>query len=382
VAIVMVTHGCRDIVATALTTLAAQTEPPYELIIVDSASPDDTGEWLESHVRGAQVIRSAVNIGYGAGSNLGAERARAPLVLFMNPDVFVTPRWLRPLIDAVAWPRVGAVGPQLRYPNGVLQAAGSLAFRTGMTARYGDGDPNPDAPAYRYPRVADYVSGACLLVARGLFDRVGGFDPVFGLGYFEDTDLCFKVAHLGYRVLYVPGSVVHHVRDASGGSRTLLDTVARNHRLFEARWRDILSARPLPDFDDPSVIISARDGRAPLRILLVGSAIRRARELLRHDCRLAVTVLGDADELSRHVEVVEHCADWPAWFATRRRHYDVVAGHDVQFDGLIEATQPGASRLADCDAGDLERAGVTPWPSRRPPGPEPPNQRSTLPGPS
>jgi hypothetical protein len=265
----------------------------------------------------------------------------------------------------MSWPGVGVVGPQLRYPNGILQAAGSLVFRTGMTARYGDGDPDPDAPAYRYPRVADYVSGACAMVRRGLFDRVGGFDPIFGLGYFEDVDLCFKVAELGYRVLYVPGAVVHHVRDASGGSRTLADTVARNHRLFERRWRDILRPRPLPDVAaDPSVIIGARDVRAPLRILLVGSAVHRATELLAHDCRLAITALGDAADLSEWVEVVPRCADWPAWFGLRRLHCDVVAGMDARFDGLIDLTQPRARRLADCDAHDLEKSGVRRWAGR------------------
>ena len=228
VTIVIVTHGCRDVVAKALTMLLAQTVPLYELIVVDSLSPDDTGNWIEQNVLGARLIRSDVNIGYGAGSNLGAHEARAPLLLFLNPDVFVTRDWLQPLIKAMSLPGVGVAGPQLRYPNGMLQAAGSLVFRNAMTSRYGDGDPDPDSQVYQYPRMVDYVSGACLLIDRELFERLGGFDPIFGLGYFEDVDLCFKVAALDYRVLYVARSVVHHVRDASGGSRTLVDTVARN----------------------------------------------------------------------------------------------------------------------------------------------------------
>lgn len=365
VTIIMVTHGCRDIIAEALAILSVHTDPHYELIIVDSASPDGTANWIESNTCGAQLIRSAINIGYGAGSNLGAERARASLLLFMNPDVFVLPGWLSPLVNAMSLPMVGVAGPQLRYPNGVLQAAGSLVFRTGATARYGDGDPNPDAPAYRYSRVADYVSGACLLVQRRLFEQVGGFDPVYGLGYFEDVDLCFKIAALNYRVLYVPTSIVRHVRDASGGSRTLAGTVARNHRLFEKHWRDVLQTRSAPDSPtDPSAIISARDVRAPLRILLIGSAIHRAVEILQHDCRLAITVIGcEAKSLSESVEVVESSADWCSWFNARRLHYDLVAGYDVRFDRLIELTQPRARRSAECTREDLEVIGVERWPN-------------------
>src|SRR5206468_646089 len=220
--------------------------------------------------------------------------------------------WLQPLIKAMSLPGVGVAGPQLRYPNGMLQAAGSLVFRNAMTSRYGDGDPDPDSQVYQYPRMVDYVSGACLLIDRELFERLGGFDPIFGLGYFEDVDLCFKVAALDYRVLYVARSVVHHVRDASGGSRTLVDTVARNHRLFEERWHDVLLTRPvLGRPSDQSTMLCARDIRAPLRILLVGSAIRRATELLQYDCRFAITIAGCYErDLSEQVEVVQNHQDW------------------------------------------------------------------------
>lgn len=351
VTLVMVTHGCRDIVAEALATLAAHTEPDYELIIVDSASPDTTAVWIESHVRGARFIRSDTNIGYGAGSNLGARHARAPLLLFLNPDVFVTPTWLPPLIEAMSQPRVGVAGPQLRYPNGRLQAAGSLVFRTGRTARYGDGDPNPDAAAYRYPRTVDYVSGACLMTSRALFEQLDGFDPIFGLGYFEDTDLCFRIAELGHRVLYAPGSIVHHVRDASGGSRTLADTVARNHKVFEERWREVLEFRPPPDLaTDPSVVIKARDIRASQRVLLLGSAIQQAKRLLSDGRELAITVIGrDEHDLTHLVEVVETCDDWPSWFQARRGHYDLVVGHDERFESLVSGLT-GSRERGDTEA--------------------------------
>lgn len=359
VSIVMVTHGCRQIVCKTLTTLLNYTESIYELIVVDSASPDDTASWLNSNVRGVRLIRSKTNVGYVGGSNLGAECAKAPLLIFMNPDVFVTEGWLDPLLTAIKHPLVGIVGPQLRYPNGVLQAAGSLVFRTGLTARYGDGDPNPDSPSYRYPRGADYVSGACLMIRRELFQRCGGFDPVFGLGYYEDVDLCFKVGALGLSVQYAPISVVHHVRDACGGSRTLATTVSRNQKLFVQRWEQTLRQRPESN-SSLSAILTARDVRAPLRILLVGPGTRRAVEFCRYDNRLAITAIGCEDSaLSAYVESIPSTDDWDGWFQCRQSHYDLVIGTDPAFDSLIDLTQPRARRVSDCDPVYLETLAST-----------------------
>lgn len=353
VSIITVTYGCRDIVNKALTKLKENTESVFELIIIDSASPDDTPDWLESNVHGARIIRSTTNLGYGGGSNLAAKDARSPLLLFLNPDAFVTEGWLPPLLKAVSSDGVGIVGPQLRYPNGILQGAGSLVFRTALTARYGDGDQNPDAPAYRYPRVADYVSGACLLVRRELFRDLGGFDPIFGLGYYEETDLCFKAAALGLSVMYVPESVVQHVSGASGGQQTLAATIARNRQLFAQRWAETLQKRP-DSPSDPAAVINVRDARARSRILFVGPAVAHAIEVSKHDYRLAITAVGSDDgALSSYVETVPNTNDWFGWFENRHDHYDVVVGNDVRFDSLIDATQPRARRISGWDSGDL-----------------------------
>jgi GT2 family glycosyltransferase len=363
VSIIIVTHGARRVVAEALAALAAHTAPVYEVIIVDSASPDDTGPWLETNVRGARLIRRGINIGYGAGGNLGTELARGTLLLFMNPDVLPLPGWLPPLVDAVALPFVAAAGPQLRHLDGALQAAGSMIDRDGRSARYGDGDRDPDAPAYAYPRTPDYLSGACLLVHRRLFDRVGGFDLCFGLGYFEDVDLCFALAALGYRLLYVANSAVRHLRDASGGSRTLALTVAQNQRTFVERWHGTLRSRPRGSLQRDPARIQARDARATLRALVLGEAAACVPTMLAHDARLAITVAGSAATAAGPgVEVVAEVDDWRSWLGARRHHYDLVIGSDHGMDAFVDATQPLARRLTTCGPAELIAAGSAPWP--------------------
>ena len=100
--------------------------------------------------------------------------------------------------------RVGAVGPMLLNPDGSLQCAGAIVFRSGATACYGEGD-DPERAGYQFARVVDYVPGACLLIRRRAFEDTGGFDGRYGLAYFEDADLGLALADRGYRSMYELG---------------------------------------------------------------------------------------------------------------------------------------------------------------------------------
>ena len=118
-----------------------------------------------------------------------------------------------------------------------------MLFRTGDTRCYGEGD-DPKRPEYGLARTIDYLAGACLLTRRSAFNDVGGFNPAYGLAYFEDADLCLSLANRGYRSVYEPRSRVTHVRGRPSGA--LLEVAARNQALFERRWREVLASRPLP----------------------------------------------------------------------------------------------------------------------------------------
>ena len=80
---------------------------------------------------------------------------------------------------------------------------------------YGKFD-DPAKPEYNYLRDVDYCSAAALMVPKALFESVGGFDSRYAPGYYEDTDLAFKVRQAGYRVLYQPLSEVIHCEGATG----------------------------------------------------------------------------------------------------------------------------------------------------------------------
>lgn len=260
VSIVIVTHDAAEVLPQALQALLDNTEPCYELIAIDNGSGDGTASLLRQ-IENARVVLNPRNFGFGAANNQGAAHARGRYVVFLNQDAFVNAGWLPPLLERIeADERVGAVGPMLVNPDGSLQCAGALLSRSGSVACYGEGE-SPEQREYRFARVVDFLAGACLLVRRRAFDEVGGFDPVYGLGYFEDADLCLTLSASGYRCVYEPASRVTHVRGKPG--EALLGLALRNRTLFERRWRRVLASRPLsPLTASRRRTVAARDAPA------------------------------------------------------------------------------------------------------------------------
>ncbi len=369
--VVIVTHNACEWTARALRALVDNTEPCYETIVVDNASTDHTRELL-ADIDNATVILNDVNRGFGVANNQGAAAALSPKLLLLNSDVLVRRGWLPPLVETLDRDeRVGAVGPCLLNLDGSLQLAGALIARTGSTMEYGFGE-EPTSSEYSFRRHVDYVSGACLLLRRSAFEQVGGFDPVYGLAYFEDADLCLSLSALGYRVLYEPRSAVTHGRGMSGRGDALVRLAMRNRAVFRKRWSSVLASRPFaPLHASPSRVLAARDAPATARILAVvdaGDAGRLADRLRPWARSARVTVLarsnGERGAIDTDVELVHQHDGIDGWLESRRLHYDVVisATEDERIDAVLARTQPTAVRV-DADAISTEvlaDAGVAP----------------------
>jgi GT2 family glycosyltransferase len=212
---------------------------PFEVIVVDDASPDETAEIL-GRVGGLRVISMGTNQGFIRACNFGARHARGSTLVFLNNDTEVTGHWCDELVDTFAdRPDAGIVGAQLLYPDGRLQEAGGIIWRDGSGWNYGRGD-DAGRPEYSYRRDVDYVSGAVLAVPRALFFRLGGFDERYLPAYGEDSDLAFKVRELGLAAIYQPCARVLHREGATGGadlSQGPKSFQVTNARKLEERWR-------------------------------------------------------------------------------------------------------------------------------------------------
>lgn len=234
------TYGCiKSIVARGA-------QVPFEIIVVDDASRDETMLAGLAFGRGIRLIRNRANAGFISSCNRGFEAARGEYVVFVNNDTEVKPRWLDELYETLQRePDVGVVGSKLVFPDGTLQECGGIVWRLGDGWNWGRGQPADD-PRFCYMRDTDYVSGAALMIKASLFAELGKFDELYAPGYYEDTDLCFRARQRGYRVVVQPTSEVIHLEGASAGTSTAGTGMKRfqaiNHRKFFERWKETLAA--------------------------------------------------------------------------------------------------------------------------------------------
>lgn len=218
----------------------------FEVIVVDDASPDDSVERL-GQIQGLRLLRNDRNLGFIGTSNAGATAARGDFLLFLNNDTQVTPNWLDGLLACFRDREdCGIAGSRLVYPDGRLQEAGGLVFADGSCWTSGRFEQR-DAPAWRYRREVDYVSGASLMIRRDIFSSVGGFDQRYAPAYYEDTDLAFAARQLGLKVYYEPSSTVIHCEGISAG--TDLHSGMKRHQVtnqavFAAKWESTLRVQP------------------------------------------------------------------------------------------------------------------------------------------
>lgn len=220
---------------------------PYEIVVVDDSSTDATNKTIRS-IPGVRYLRNDTNAGFIAACNQGAGAARGQYLLFLNNDTIVTSGWLKHLLQTFELePQAGLVGSKLVYPDGRLQEAGGIIWRDGTGWNRGKFQ-DPKQPEYNYLREVDYCSAASIMIPKALFHDLGAFDPKYAPAYYEDTDLAFKVAQSGRKVLYQPLSVVYHYEGITGGTDLSAGTKKHqeiNRATFQAIWADRLASKPV-----------------------------------------------------------------------------------------------------------------------------------------
>ncbi len=230
--------------------LAADPECRRAELIYVLDSPEQRVE-LEFLLRGLHGLHGLAftmvvmpcNLGFAAAINAGAALARGPALLLLNSDVVpARAGWLGAMRAALAGSGVGAVGPKLLFDDGSIQHAGLYFERDadGMwfNAHYHKGMPRHWPAAQRRRRVPG-VTGAALMVRRGLFEAVGGLCEDYIIGDFEDSDLCLWLHGAGAGIVYVPEAELFHFERRSIGLHAgYSDTLASlyNRRLHHRRW--------------------------------------------------------------------------------------------------------------------------------------------------
>jgi N-acetylglucosaminyl-diphospho-decaprenol L-rhamnosyltransferase len=246
--VVIVTWNSAHFIGPCLDALQANRHRPFECLVVDNASSDDTAAIIRRNYPWVTLLQPGRNLGFAAANNLALQRATGRYLLLLNPDTEVQPGAL----DALAGlldrrPTAGAVGACLLNSNGTLQfstyrlpTAATLAWEYFLR----DLRRPDDARAGRYA-AADYaverpvegLLGACLMVRRQAAEQVGFLDERFVL-YCEEVDWCIRLRRAGWQLWYTPATqVVHHsgqsARLASARSFLLLQ---RNRFRLYSKW--------------------------------------------------------------------------------------------------------------------------------------------------
>ena len=240
-----------DFLKVQLATMANDPAIAKSEIIYVLDSPEQEEElktFLASHCTLYQLPVKLVvmerNSGYAAANNAGASQATGKYLILLNSDVFAEQKgWMLKLVDFYASsPKIGVLGAKLLYEDGSLQHAGMFFSQTTypfwLTLHYYKGLPGNYPPAQK-TRAVPAITGACLMVTKELYDRVGGMTTDYIIGDFEDSDLCFKCRQLGYESWYYADVSLYHLeRQSVPFNGSYNDSLAwlLNGRIHQQRW--------------------------------------------------------------------------------------------------------------------------------------------------
>jgi N-acetylglucosaminyl-diphospho-decaprenol L-rhamnosyltransferase len=224
VAAITVSYGSLGVLPGLLKSIPTASTSPVLVRVADNKAQDakDNADAVSGEF-GAEYVPLPGNVGYGSAVNAAAAGLPDSIewVLVVNPDVVLQPGSIDTLLlTGSDDPSIGAVGPRTLTTDGdVYPSARSVpSLRTGVghalfVNLWVD---NPWTRAYRNENQSDpvrrdagWLSGACVLVRRTVFEALGGFDEGYFM-YFEDVDLGYRIGKLGYRNVYEPDATVLH----------------------------------------------------------------------------------------------------------------------------------------------------------------------------
>ena len=267
VSVVIPTRDGADLVERCVSGVLAGTRyANIEIILVDNGSTDPRALDLFDRLQRDDRVRvqgNPIPFNYSKLNNDAVRLARGEMVLFLNNDIEVIGNeWLDIMVSHLARPGVGAVGAKLLYGDGRVQhagvrlGAGVMEGHPGVAGHLGllrDRDDSGYHGLYALTRQVSAATGACLLVRRGVFDEVGGFDEALKVAY-NDVDLCLRIGTAGWRIIQAQDAVLFHHESVSRGS----DERPENRERFRAearrmrdRWGQALLNDPFynPNFD-------------------------------------------------------------------------------------------------------------------------------------
>jgi ADP-heptose:LPS heptosyltransferase/GT2 family glycosyltransferase len=402
VSIIMPTAGTGGLVRRAIDSIRATTDRAMvEILVLDNAPPTDraTKTWLADNADRVIAMPGAFN--WSRFNNAGVRQAKGEILLFLNDDIEArVPGWLEAMLEHAVRPQTGVTGARLLYPDGKVQHGGQFLADTHARHAFrfaSGGDPGPFGIAQVAREMAS-VTGACQMVRREVFDRLGGFDEAHDV-INNDLDFCLRAQAAGLAVIYTPhAELIHHEL----ASRAAIEDSFDAER-FTLDWRTTLlrgdpfhSRRLLGDADhympDPEPVRAIHAGpsgpaldhiRRILAVKLdhIGDFLTAlpALRALRHrfpGARLSVLVPPASAVLARQESSIDEVIEFTFFHARSAEGQRVVTEAEYQalgirlathaFDMAIDLRMQPETRIVLRHTGarflvGYDRAGAYPW---------------------
>lgn len=221
----------------------------YEIVVVDNASTDGIADWLEQQ-DDIRLIRNKENVGFGPASNQGVGIVSADNdIFFLNNDTIILPNSIfRLRMGLYADEKTGVVGSvsnSVSYYQRVDESIDTLEgwIKYGIKNNIRMDDP--------YEKILSLV-GFAILVKRKVLDQVGLFDEIYGIGNFEDDDLCMRIRKAGYDCVLCHDSFIYHFgslgfkQKAESEYNKLIST---NQKHFVDKWGFDITRYKAPGMD-------------------------------------------------------------------------------------------------------------------------------------
>ena len=203
-----------------------------EIFVVDNGSEDESVELVKREFNCVNIIANSQNLGFSKACNQAIVRSQGDFVVLLNPDTLITEDALSRLANELAADDdVGAVGPKILNLDGTLQLACRRSFPSLKSAFYKLSSVSKFFPKSKsvseynlsfldadQPADVDCLSGSCLMFRRVLIDEIGLLDEATFM-HAEDMDFCFRIKSAGYRVAYLPSSVIFHKKGVASSKR-------------------------------------------------------------------------------------------------------------------------------------------------------------------
>jgi len=213
----------------------------FEIIIVDNNSKVQDVSEIKRAFPDIKLIENKTNLGYAKGNNIGiswSQKQNFNYFLILNNDVVVTHGFLNGLMRTIGGKNVGICGPKTLYFHNkkiINAAGGEIDWRLGEPRCIGH--LQKDNGQLDKQKEVEFLPGSCLLIKKEVFDKIGFLPTDYFFG-FEDVDFCLRAKKAGFKIVFVPNSVIYHKESISIGQNSPLKDYYyfRNCLIFMKRW--------------------------------------------------------------------------------------------------------------------------------------------------